>query len=288
MQSFPSTILVPLDGSTFAERAIEPARKLAAMLNFRVGVVQCVGEADRGDTADDSYLEVVTQERHLGWYQVAEYNDVPAGILAAAKERNAMVCMSTHGHGRAEVVMGSRAEEILRRCDEGARTNLPVVLVGRAYEPDSPQKLRSLVAPLDGTTRSETVCEFAVQWAIRLELALRFVTVVEEGESGLDHSRPPRFGPLGDPKEYIDAVVKKYQRPGLVVTGEILFDPLSPASGLSQLLRDGLDSLVVMTTRFRTGMQRLLHGSHAGDIIDTSPVMILLYQTLPGENGVSI
>lgn len=80
MQSSFSTVLVPLDGSSYAERAIEPARKLAAMLNIRLGVVQCVGEADRGDNADDSYLESVARDRPLAWYQTARYTDVSAWI----------------------------------------------------------------------------------------------------------------------------------------------------------------------------------------------------------------
>ena len=277
MQSCPSAVLVPVDGSAYAERAIEPARKFAAMLNISVGAVQCVGAEDQDDAVDDSYLESITQDRHLTWYQAAEYTDVPAGILAAAKERNAIICMSTHGHGRGEAIMGSHAEEILRRSTESSQAG--VVLVGRAYEAESPQRFRSIVVPLDGTSVNESVCERAAQWAIRCNVALRFVTVVEETEPSLraDHPYPHRFGPAGDPKEYIDAVVKRFERPGLVVTGEVLLDPLSPASGLEKLLRDGLDSLVIMPTHFRTGMQRLLHGSHAGDIIDLSPVLVLVY-----------
>ncbi len=90
--SFISTVLVPLDGSSYAERAVEPVRKFAAMLNIRVGAVQCVGEADQGDYADGSYLESVylesvTQDRHLAWYQAAQYTDVPAWIGATPDER---------------------------------------------------------------------------------------------------------------------------------------------------------------------------------------------------------
>jgi nucleotide-binding universal stress UspA family protein len=92
MQSSFSTVLVPLDGSSYAERAIEPARKLAAMLNIRVGAVRCVGEADQGDNSDGSYLEAVdlesvTQDRHLAWYQAAQYTDVPAWIGATLDDK---------------------------------------------------------------------------------------------------------------------------------------------------------------------------------------------------------
>lgn len=92
MQSSFSTVLVSLDGSSYAERAIEPARKFAAMQNIRVGAVQCVGEADKGDNADDSYLESVylesvTQDRHLAWYRAAQYTDVPAWIGATPDDK---------------------------------------------------------------------------------------------------------------------------------------------------------------------------------------------------------
>jgi nucleotide-binding universal stress UspA family protein len=273
MQTFVSTILVALDGSSFAERAIEPAQKLAAMLQISVGAGQCVGDTDQGDNGDDSYLRSISEERDLAWCQQTEHSNVGAGLLVLANERKALICMSTHGHGRAEAIMGSHAEQLLASCPGG------VVLIGRSYEYESPARLRSIVVPLDGTPTGETVCVHAIQWAERLGLPLRFVTMAEEVQPSLreDHPASRRFGPPEDPNAYIVGVVEKYRHPGLTITGEVHYVPLSPASGFAQLLRDGLDSLVILAADFPTGMQRLLRGSTAGDLIDACPVMLLVY-----------
>ncbi len=275
MQTSVLTVLVPLDGSSFAERAIEPALKLGAMLRVPVGSGQYLGDEDRGDNADDAYLRTIANDRGLGWCQQVEGADVATGLVALAQERNALICMSTHGHGRAEAIMGSRAERVVALCPEA------VVLVGRSYEFDSPLRIKSIVVPLDGTTQAETVCVHAIAWALRLGVPVRFVTMAEEVEPPLraDHPAPHRFGPVGDPNAYIDGIVEKYRQPGLTLSGEVYRDQLSPASGFAQLLRDGLDSLVILAADFRTGTQRLLHGSTAGDIIDVSPVMVMVFAT---------
>jgi nucleotide-binding universal stress UspA family protein len=269
------TILVALDGSSFAERAIEPGKRLAANLKISVGLGQYVGVEDKGDNENDSYLQETASDRGLSWCQQAEGDTVADGLVALAKERDATICMSTHGHGRAEAIMGSHAERALALSAEG------VVLVGRGYEFDSPSRIRNVLVPLDGTPYSETVCAHAIEWADQLGVPLRFVTMVEQVEPPLraDHPAPHRFGPVGDPHRYIAGVVERYQRPGITITGEVHFDPLSAASGFAQLLRDGLDSLLIVAVDFRTGMQRLIHGSIAGDLIDVSPVMVLAFAT---------
>jgi nucleotide-binding universal stress UspA family protein len=280
MQSSIRSIVVPIDGSSFAERAIPTAKLLARLLGVCVGVVRFVGAADRGDTADDSYLETIAAQRQLEWFYAAEYDDVAAGIVAVTEEHDGLICMSTHGHGRSKAIMGSQAEETLRRSSAG------VVLVGRNYQRNSLQHLHSLVVAVDGTIESETVCAEAARWAVRLSIPLRFVTVAEgvDGAPRIVHPFRHRFGSRENAGLYIDELVSRFQRPGLGVYGNVLFDPISPACGLGDFLTDNLDSLLVISARLRTGMQRFLHGSNAGDIIDSSPVAVVVF-TSPLEES---
>jgi hypothetical protein len=56
------TILTPLDGSTFAEAALEPAAALARLANSDLLLVRTIEDGDTPHTAEESYLnEVMTR-----------------------------------------------------------------------------------------------------------------------------------------------------------------------------------------------------------------------------------
>lgn len=265
------TIVVPLDGSSYAERAIEPAAQLAVRFGLTIGAVQVAPERPK---AEADYLTRVTAERGLEWSEVIEAQDVAEGIIGVAAAQRALVCMATHGHGRAKALIGSVAERVV------ARTTDPIVLVGRTVDTTRRHRLERIVVALDGSDESESVCEPAIGWAGRFGLRVELVTVASEPLPTMTPEEPPRrsFG-LPEPEAYIQGVAERHQTPGVAVIGSALIDPISPASALEHLLRDPPGALVAMTTRGRTGMQRLIHGSVAGSILDNSPVPALLFAT---------
>ena len=121
------TVVVPLDGSEFAERAVRPACALAARLeNGRVLLVSC--------TPDDAAVVQAQLEDRAGLFApVADIDTLvlddlePAdGILhTVASTPDALLCMATHGRGGLPTaVLGSVAQEVVCRSSE------PLVLVG--------------------------------------------------------------------------------------------------------------------------------------------------------------
>ncbi len=272
----PRTVLVPLDGSHHAERAIGPALDLAESLGVKVGLAQVVAE-DR--LANESYLADLTHEHKLGWWQVVVNPDAVVGLLDLADEREAMVCMSTHGHGRAVAIVGSTAEELSRR------SVLPVVLVGRAAQVDFRHRFRRLVVPLDGTSDSEVALSLVLPWAKQFGMPLQLVTVVEQVLAPLreDYPPTPRYGPEGDPTEYLDQVLTRFPTAGVAVSNRVQYDPISPALGLADVLRDEPDALVVVATHARTGLSRYVHGSVAGSIVDHSPVPVIEFRVFAAD-----
>lgn len=265
---FPRTVLVPLDGSGFAERAIGPAKVLAERLDVGVGVVQVV---DDEKDADDEYLTKVAREHGLAWHHTAVDDDVAGGILAVAEARDAAVCIATHGHGRAAAVIGSTLEALLARSEE------PVVAVGRGVDTRRIRRIDRIVVALDGSDEAEALCRPAIEWARRLGLVVNLITVVGEPMTSLRDEKPRRAFGLDEPEPYIASVVERHRTEGVEVVGEVLTDPISPASGLGTLLRDVPHSVLATATHNRSGTARLLHGSVAASIVDAAPVPVVMF-----------
>jgi nucleotide-binding universal stress UspA family protein len=270
------SVLVPLDGSRYAERAIGPAIDLAGSLGLKVGIAQVVAE-DR--FANETYLAGLAHNHKLGWWQVVVNLDAVSGLHELAEERASMICMSTHGHGRAAAIVGSTAEEL------SLRSTLPVVLIGRVAEVDYRRRFDRLVVPLDGTPESEAAYSLALPWARQFGMPLELVTVVEQVLAPLREDHPPaaRYGPDGDPGEYLDSVLDRIPAAGAAVSTRVQFDPISPASGMADLLRDTPNALVVVATHARTGFPRFVHGSIAGNIVDHSPVPVIEFRTFSAD-----
>jgi nucleotide-binding universal stress UspA family protein len=122
-------VVVPLDGSALAERAVTPARSLAE----RIGATLLLMTARSGDDAGEARQRLDKQATALGFDRVdtAIVHDRSAAeaILTEARDPNAVVCMSTHGRsGLGQALLGSVAEAVLRGSDR------PVLLVGPSLD----------------------------------------------------------------------------------------------------------------------------------------------------------
>jgi nucleotide-binding universal stress UspA family protein len=262
-------VLVPLDGSAYAERAIRPAELIAARIGIEVGVLQVVADESKADT---DYLPSVVEDRRVAWSEIVIDEDAAAGILTAASLRRAVVCMATHGHGRAKAIFGSTAEQVLVRSPE------PIAVVGREVDTARLRPPARIVVALDGTDESERICEPAIAWAARFGLVVQLVTVAGEPLERFTDDAPVRraFG-CHNPDDYIRGALSRHATPGVELEGRALIDPISAASGLGHHLREPRDALLAMATHGRTGIERLIHGSVAGRILDQSPVPAVMF-----------
>ena len=142
-------ILVPLDGSELAERALEPAMRLAKQFGGEITLLRVVvpepvlvalpGLSPRPYDVYDAELrhdqedaEAYLSGLKLQWHDagVATHTEVLSGtpaemIVDVAQERAAdLIVMSTHGRsGVSRLLYGSVAEAVLR----GA--HLPILLI---------------------------------------------------------------------------------------------------------------------------------------------------------------
>jgi nucleotide-binding universal stress UspA family protein len=269
-----ANVLVPLDGSELAERALDPAAAIARRMNVPIVLYS---QADQeGRAADrEGYLEEVVAR--LEGVQTSVHGDVapsPAlGIeqLASGLERP-LVCMSSHGRGGlGEALLGSVAEETLRRV------RAPVVLIGPACRAERSPVEGPLVASVDGSKVSEAILEPAQSWAAACDMPMFLVQVVsddwesEVAAAGVDP---------GDVREdsYLRGIARRIKDQPSQVNWDVLRhrDPKQPADKLVAYLAEKEVGLMTMSTHGRTGLRRLVIGSVAMRVVHQSPCPVLV------------
>ncbi len=179
----PKTIVVPLDGSPLAERAVGVATPLASEVGADVVLMTTPWYGDR--SSPHSYLESVVAQRGDAPFDavVATNPSAASAIIDIADEHpESIVCMTTHGRGRLRwAVLGSVTESTVRESKQ------PLLLIGPRGEPTWSRPGRKVVACVDGAASDHTTIAAACEWAkaLGLGVVLAFVSHpldVEEAE----------------------------------------------------------------------------------------------------------
>ncbi len=264
----PRTIIVPLDGSLHAERALEPAWMLAQQAHAQLVLVTTGPE---GMVHPMSYLEAAA--RNVGGAAVLkfvspEHSAADAIMRIAASEPGAVVCMTTRTHGGVGLpVLGSVAEEVLRRIE------VPLVLVGPSMTARAGSApFKELLVCLDGSHAGASIMPTAVRCAGTLGLSVWLVGVVDpeweaesEREAGHDVSVS---GPL-------ERVALELRASHIEVNWETLHGP-DAAEAIVNFARNRSAPLIAMTTHGRTGLARVLAGSVAMAVVRDAPCPVLV------------
>jgi nucleotide-binding universal stress UspA family protein len=263
-------ILVPLDGSPAAERALGPAHELARRTGVPLLLLSRVFPDDAGVRM--GYLAGLADR--LGpdvdvEFEVDDRESIPDAILDGMGP-GTLVCMSSHGRGGlVRGVMGSVTEALLRIIDR------PTLVVGpHAGEPASLDG--RVVACVDGSPASERAIDPARQWAAALDQPLWLVQVA-------DIARPAEDVVDGDVVES-GHLASLGRRIDGVRAWELLHDK-SPARALADLATSEADpvALLVMATHGRTGWDRLHLGSVTTATVHAARVPVLVVPA--GEHG---
>ena len=105
-----AAVIVPLDGSDLSETAVDAAKVIAEQLGVPVGGLMVVDDESKASGSNvTAYLDDAVDRFGLAWQVIEVNSDVAEGIHYAAVARNALICMATHGHGRAGAVFGQAA-----------------------------------------------------------------------------------------------------------------------------------------------------------------------------------
>ena len=269
-------IVVPLDGSPFAERALPVAASVAAGLGVDIHLVEVVPwrEGEEGCEAAIRYLDSVSRRQRATGWDVVQHDDVGQALSeAVAGFPDRMACIATHGRDRSAAVLGSVAASLLERSDR------PAVLVGpggRAVTAgDAP-----VVVAVDGTGGDDVLVPVALGWAARLGRRLEIVTVAEPAPAGhRDDAAPRAWGPA-EPETYVESLVARAEGGGVTVASRVVYDPVGVRDGLVPLL-DRTAALFVLGSGRGQGVPRVL-GSHAARVVHDAAVPALAVPLPPG------
>lgn len=301
-----STIIVPLDGSDFAARALPHATALARSSGAKLVLVRVLPDHGPGSAVDvmettratlrldaealratglpvdavvrrarpvhaDDVMRAITD---LGRAVYAE--EVARAIADFADEqRGDLIVMSTHGRsGLGRWVYGSVPDSVLRQ------STTPVLLVPPPAERPLPtdRPLRLLVA-LDGSDLAEVAIEVAELVAGSLDAELVLLRVAEPPPYPLygpeyAYARWDDDAERTSARQYLQAQVDRLQSRGVKVTAQVATG--RPASVIAQVARAAEADMVVVATHGRSGLARLVLGSVATSILQQAEAPVLL------------
>jgi nucleotide-binding universal stress UspA family protein len=303
------TILVPVDGSELAERALAYAARIAAPVDGNVILLRAealtmrrrprVVSADPRSTtwlvpanprarvnleaaaarvqADGVAAEVDFQRYHRGGAMAAE------AILNAVREQQPdLVVMSTHGQsGLARWRYGSVADQIVRGAD------VPVLLVPATVQrPWAFDRALRILVPLDGSTRAEEILKPAGQMADQLGAELHLLRAVEPLPVGVRANAPHRAGSLRSGElarawNYLTEVLDRVRRAGRAVAVRAVVG--HPSAAIADAAHEADVDVIAMATHGRGGLTRLIMGSVAVATLQKAGVPLLLVR--PGTAG---
>jgi nucleotide-binding universal stress UspA family protein len=297
------TILVPLDGSALAERALGPARQLAAAFAARRGaqhagliLVRVVPERAPEERALQA-AEIEAAERYLCMVadRLRERGEsvLVEAVAGAAAEailaqttlwRAEVVVMGTHGRGGVgRLLHGSVADAVVR----GAR--VPVLLVPARGEEQSGLHGDAIVVPVDGSPFAEGALAHAAELARELATPLAVVHALFWEPShlaGLTPS-PDALDELEErARAYVDGLVEQVRRVGVEARGDVVIGP-TPWTILEYAERRNA-ALIVMATHGRTALSRLTMGSVATDVLTHSRRPLMLVRPEAAADAVSL
>jgi len=298
--AFP-TVLVPLDGSGFAEQALPVAAALArrtgATLHLAtVQVPMAVLAPGAEEFAVDANVDRELREQLQGYLASTAraistphgleltstvLDGLPADALAhyARAKHVALIVMTTHGHGGlSRLWLGSVADRLLRRV------TVPVLLLRPGEEPPQTEFRRILVA-LDGSSESEAVVEPAVALGSPArDVHHTLIQVVEPPVALITrmamqpvHLRPHwREHQENRARSYLERVANRLRARGLAVTTQVL-SARGPGEQIVKCAHAAGADLVAVGTHGSRGLERMLLGSVADKVLRgaTQPVLVV-------------
>lgn len=293
-------LLVPLDGSTTSERAIEPALNLARPNKAEVILLHSLipvhtmmpafadeyawiwpaGSLERSRQQAAKYLKSVADkwadagvELHT---QLVEGHEAVAILDVAAEEGVDMIVMSAFGYtGLSRWSMGSTTEKVLHGAP------CPVLVIRTA------KPIHEMVVTLDGSRLAERAMEPAIDVACALDAHVTLLRV----------SRPPftleqvpylewaetdvgeRLGTdlRNGAEQYLQEVARRHEgmRPGGEPIGTAVVEG-PPVEEILDFATEHDTDLIGLSTHGRTGLRRWIYGSVAARVLRGSACNVMI------------
>ncbi len=261
-------ILVPVDGSVFAEQLVAPASKVAQATGAELALLRVVEHGGDQATAA-AYIEALAAP--LGAKALC-VRAGPLGVAAAIRDEaksvpGTLVAICSQGRsGAMQMVFGSVALQVLRELGEPLVAYCP-----HADGPAALSKVAQVVLPLDGSALSESIAPQAAALAKWLGATLTVVSVVEP------QAQPAGHVGAGDVQEagYVRSKAKEIaDRHGVAVSWEVLHG--HPKEAIPSYVRSLGDAMLAMSTHGRTGLSAVMAGSVTAQCLRDARVPVFI------------
>jgi nucleotide-binding universal stress UspA family protein len=277
-----SKILVPLDGSAMAERALSLAERFVAegegrLILLRVVPYFTVLAADpllyeemnrMGEDEALAYLRVIRNDLPDPGLAdiVCQVGSAADSILQYSKENDVdLIVMSSHGRsGLNRWVYGSVAERIMSQAP------CPTLIINSRLASQEPAPKRILV-PLDGSELAEKAIQPALNLAQTLDAQLYLLSVTTSGEVRIETAaRAEAFadiesGEAMKGQDYLQALSENLDYEGVQYDVKIASGTVAEAI-IEYAAEHGME-LIVMSSHGRTGLKRWVYGSVAEKVL---------------------
>jgi nucleotide-binding universal stress UspA family protein len=244
-----SAIVVPLDGSDFANRALPVADELAQIGDVPLRILGVARAENEYEWVHDHVNEAARLITSLPEpkVEIVIDPDPTSLLLDTANEPGVLLCFASHDRPRLEAtLMRSVGSTYMMRATQ------PYVVVGEGFAPS--ERAHDVVVAVDGVSSPEALLSAGASWATLLHARLRIVTVYEPVLADL--RRPDHYtrmhGPPVDPERYLNGLRVEVAKYGVEdVTTDAIADAISPAAGLHTYLGAQPAELVVVGGRKR-------------------------------------
>lgn len=268
------SIVVPLDSSKLAEIALPYAEEIGARIGGDIILLSVLEFVDEGYRAYLQRIVGVTKKNTKKYLVIPRSKEVdvyamtrvgsPAEAIVdfACKWGHKLIVMATHGRsGIGRLALGSVADKVVR-----ASTNSPVMLIrGKKARPDVCQKrlLRKVLVPLDGSIPSQAVIPYISQLALKLEMELILLQVVQQNNNDKSHA-----------ESYLQTQCVELEQQGISTSYRVQVS--SPADEIIDLANNLAVDLVAMSTRGKNGIASWTLGSVAQKVLLAGSTPLLL------------
>jgi len=284
-------ILVPLDGSKFAEQVFPPVAELARAFGSEVVLVE-VCEPEESEYGQACRLYINNEAEQLRNNMAGSAASVRTAVLEgkaaeqilvyAEKNDISLIIISSHGRsGIAPWSLGGTASRVLHRV------GVPLIIVRAKETPEESDKVglfSRILVPLDGSERGATVLPYVVELTKKLESQVTLLQVIEPGKhvhtiGGLDYIPYKDIDKVKtSAQRYLDEVSSKFTKTKATVRSEVRVG--DSAREIIKLATEKGYSLIAMSSHGYSGIEAWVHGSVTGKILQVSKQSFMFVPSL--------
>lgn len=291
-------ILVPLDGSPFAEAALGPAALLADAFMAEIVLLRVVGPASGNAprasftwrllrAEAETYLDEIRDRLGTGERAVraavAEGDPATEILDLSRSEEIDLLILSSHGQDpHSRFACGETAQRVM------CTATVSLLVIRPEAVPDTSLPHRRIVVALDGSQRAEWALRLAVPVASRSNAELHVVQVIQIPEM------PRRVSPSDEDvhlqqrvveanraaaEEYMDEIRRRLQSDTSPLHLHVV-TAASVASKIRDVVSDLGADLLVMSAHGYSGDRRWPYGGTVGSLLGHNPVPLLVFQDM--------